>query len=285
MLFLIFFGSTLLVTGQSTDLARIEYTSLPDSKSDTESRRYRVLINAPIKTGLEEYLVLGGDYSRIDILPRNPLPFDGSSIRKLHVIDFNMGYIFKWNENWRFVGIFTPRIASNLVSGIEPNDFKINATASLWKERKDAEKPFRLVLGLSYNSATGLPVPLPLINYYRRFHPNWSFTLGIPKSQFRYYLNEKHIFDASLFLDGYFVNIQEDIPVSDDQIASAVSLSIVVGSIGYQFKISKYVSWQSWIGHSIIQKGILRDDNRNKVFEVNSDPGFYFRSGIKMSIF
>ena len=275
----------MIVMGQTTDLARIEYTSLPDSKTETESRRYRVLINAPIKTGLEEYLVLGGDYSLIKILPENSLPFDGSLLRKLHVIDFNLGYIFKWNEKWRFIGIFTPRIASNLTSGIVPSDFKINATATLWKERKDADKPFRLVLGLSYNSATGLPIPLPLINYYKRFHPNWSYTLGIPKSQFRYYLNEKHIFDASMFLDGYFVNIQDEIQVPDNQLASAVSLSVVVGSIGYQFKISKYVSWQSWIGHSIIQKGILRDDNRNKVFEINSDPGFYFRSGLKLSIF
>ncbi|MDH3796462.1 MAG: DUF6268 family outer membrane beta-barrel protein [Flavobacteriaceae bacterium] len=266
-------------------MARIEYSSLPDSKSETESRRYRILINAPIKTGLDEYMVLGGDYSNIEIRPRNPLPFDASSLRTLHVIDFNMGYIFKWNENWRFVGIFSPRIASNLESTIVPNDFKVNATATLWKDRKDAEKPFRLVLGLSYNSATGLPIPLPLINYYRRFHPKWSYTLGIPKSQFRYYLSEKHIFDASLFLDGYFVNIQNEIPVPDDKIANAISLSLVVGSIGYQFKISKYVSWQSWIGHSIIQKGVLRDNDRNKVFEINSDPGFYFRSGIKMSIF
>ncbi|NND16102.1 MAG: hypothetical protein HKN89_07235 [Eudoraea sp.] len=282
---ILLFCAATIVVGQSTDLARIEYTSLPQGNTQQESSRYRVLVNAPIQTGIDEYMVLGGDYSQIQLDQAGTLPFDSESLRRLHVIDFNLGYIFKWNENWRFVGIFSPRVASNLNDGLVPSDIKLNATASLWKERKDAEKPFRLVLGLSYNATTGLPIPLPLINYFKRFHPNWAYTLGIPKSQLRYYLTDKHILDVSLFLDGYFVNIQDEIIVPGDELASAISLSAVVGSVGYQFKISKYVTWQSWLGHSIYQRGILRDDDRNSVYVLNNDPGFYFRSGLKVSIF
>ena len=121
----------------------------------------------------------------IDFDSSESLDFDASELNTLHIIDLNLGYITKWNENWRFVGILSPRIASNFIKSISIDDLRINLTATLWKEKMDLDKPFRLVLGLTYNSTTGLPVPLPLISYYKRFHPNWSYTLGISKNEFQ----------------------------------------------------------------------------------------------------
>lgn len=277
--------SAIHLMAQSTDLARIEFTSLPQGPSEVDSERYRALINVPIKVGQEDYFVLGGDYSLIDFTSENTLPFDDSELRTLHVIDFNMGFVGRLNDNWRYIWFLTPRVASNLVDPLKLSDMLINATFSLWKERQDLEKPFRLIVGLSYNSTTGIPVPLPLVSYQKRFHPNWTYTLGIPKSQLRHFINERHLLDVALFLDGYFVNIQNEIRLPGGERADAISLSAVVGSLGYQWKWNDYLSFYVQLGHTIRQKGILRDADRNDVFIINREESLYFRSGFKVSIF
>ena len=276
---------TFVSYSQSTDLFRLDYTRLPEGDSDSQVSRYRLLFNAPINVGPDQYLVLGADYNFIDFDQTRDFPFDDSRLDKLHVIDFNVGYIFKWNADWRFIGIVTPRLASDFEGPIVGEDWKLNITATLWKEKKDIEKPFRLVVGLTYNSTTGLPVPLPLINYFKRFHLKWSYTLGIPKMDLKYYLTEKHTFISALFLDGYFVNIQNDILLPDDNSGSAISLSGIIGALGYQYNITRALSFYTWGGYTLRRRGQLRDDDRNNVFVLNDKAGFYFRAGFKISIF
>lgn len=270
---------------QSTDIVRLEYTMLPRNDSEIQVARWRALVNLPIKVGTEQYLVAGGEYNQIDVDNSGTLPFDGSELKTLHVIDLNLGYIVKWNENWRFVGIVTPRLASNFVDGLQKEDLKLNLTASLWKENMTADKPFRLVVGLSYNSTTGLPFPLPLVNYFRRYHPNWAYVLGIPKSSFRYYFNNNHLLETALFLDGYFVNVQNDILLDDGNVGSSISLSTVVGALEYQYKITKRLSFYGIAGYAFYQNGLLRDDKRNNVYVLNKAGNIYFRTGLKISIF
>ncbi len=283
-IFLLIF-SVAIGYSQSTDIFRIDYTRLPEGESDSQVSRYRILFNAPINMGNDRYLILGTEYNFIDFDRTREFPFNDSELNTLHVIDFNAGYIFRWNQDWRFVGIVTPRLASTFVNGIEPQDWLLNVTATLWKEKKDVEKPFRLILGLTYNSTTGLPVPLPLINYYKRFHLKWSYALGIPRTDIRYYLSEKHTFITALFLDGYFVNVQDDIILPDDATGSSISLSAIIGALGYQYNISRSLSFYAWGGYTLRRRGLLRDDDRNNVFVLNDNPGLYFRTGFKISIF
>ena len=270
---------------QSTDLFRLDYTRFPEGNSDSQVSRYRLLFNVPINLGSERYLILGTDYNFIDFDRTREFPFDDRRLDKLHVIDFNAGYIFRWNSDWKFIGILTPRLASDFERGITGEDFLLNVTATLWKEKKDIEKPFRLVLGLTYNSTTGLPVPLPLINYFKRFHLKWSYTLGIPRMDMKYYLSEEHTFITALFLDGYFVNVQEDIILQDNSVGSAISLSAIIGALGYQYNINSILSFYTWGGYTLRRKGQLRDNDRNSVFILNDKPGLYFRAGFKISIF
>ncbi|MBT8312143.1 MAG: hypothetical protein KJN91_04795, partial [Eudoraea sp.] len=243
------------------------------------------LINMPFKLKGAKYLILGAEYNFIDFDPKRDFPFDDNELEQLHVVDFNLGYIFNWNKDWRFVGIVTPRLASNLVTDIGSRDFLINLTATFWKERKDVDKPFRLVLGLTYNSTTGLPVPLPLINYYKRFHPRWAFTLGIPRSDLRMFLSERNILQLALFLDGYFVNAQNDIVLPDNELGTSISLSTLVSAVGYQLKVSKMASFYGFAGYTLLQNGILRNDKRNKVFTLNNRGSLYYKVGFKVSIF
>lgn len=278
-------GNCILANAQSSDLFRLEYQRIPENNTGINTSRYRALVNVPIKINESNYLVVGAEYNEFDIEFRKPAPFDKDRVEQLHIMDFNLGYITKWNDNWRLVGIVTPRLASNLTGTISTDDLFFNATASLWKEAKDAEKPFRIVVGLSFNSTTGIPIPLPLVSYYKRFHPNWSYTLGIPKSNFRYHISERHSLQMALLLDGYFINIQDDIALPNGEVGSRISLSALVGTLWYQYNINKNMSFYATFGRSLLLEGTLRNDNREDVFLLNNEANLFIRGGFRISIF
>ncbi len=284
-----FFVVAMMMNGsaQTPDLLRLEYTVMPENESGIRTNRYRALLNAPFKlSDKSNYLIIGSEYNRYEFEIIDPLPFPSRSFERLHVIDLNLGYTFKWNEDWRFVGVLTPRIASNLKGGIEKNDVLLNVSAAMIKEKKNIEKPTRLVLGLSFNSSTGLPFPLPLAYFNKKFHPNWSYSIGIPRWDITYHSpNKKHVLNSILFVDGYFVNIQNDIFLSSNQSAATISLSALVVAAGYQYKISKAMSFYGLVGHSLIQRHLLRDGNREAVFDLNNEGNFYLRTGFKIGIF
>ncbi|AWX43458.1 hypothetical protein HME9304_00446 [Flagellimonas maritima] len=271
---------------QSTDIFRLEYLNIPENDTGIKTQRYRVLFNLPIKLNeKKDYLITGLEYNKLDIGYSRDLPFDRSELNRFHVVDLNLGFITKWNDNWNLITILTPRLASNFIDGVMTEDFFMNATATLWKENSKADKPFRIILGLSYNSTAGLPVPLPIISYYRRFHPNWSYTLGIPRSNFKYHITKKHTLETTLLLDGYFINLQNDIILPSGQIGSRITLSALVGALGYQYNISKRMSLYALMGRSFEQDGKLRNNGRDDVFLLNDESNLYIRTGFKIGIF
>ena len=278
-------GNIGLTYAQTPDLVRLEYTLTPKNDFGISTNRYRAVINAPIKLTEENYFIAGIEYNRYEFEFDNDLPFSNDNFQRLHVIDLNLGYTFMINKDWRIVGVLTPRISSNIEQGLDNNDLRLNGTVVFWKEKKDLDKPFRLILGLSYNSATGLPFPLPLINYYKRFKPKWSYTLGIPRSDFKYYIKDKHVIQTALFLDGYFVNIQREIDIPGENAGASISLSALVGVLGYQYKITKEISVYAIAGYSIVQDGLIRDGDRNSAFTLNDEGNFYLRTGFKIGLF
>lgn len=272
--------------GQSTDLARVEFLHIPQNDTGIQTSKYRILINAPIKLNAKSYLTIGADYNQFNNTFTKPLPFNSKEIERLKILDANLGFITKLKNNWRFVGIATPRLAStDLTDSNISNDFFFNATAAFWKSNSKAAKPSRLILGLSYNSTTGLPFPLPVISYRKRFHPNWSYTLGIPSSNFNYHPTQKHTLQLALLLDGYFINIQEDIALADGAVASRISLSALVANIGYRYKIHKNMAFYAMVGRSLVLESMLRDDDRNDLFLLNNQANFFLRTGFRVSIF
>ena len=270
---------------QSTDLLRLETTHVPENDNGIETTRYRFLINVPIKLNKDKYFVTGAEYNRFDFKNSIPFPFESGELNRLFVIDLNLGYITKWNDNWRLITLFTPRLASNFTGKIQTDDIRLNLTATLLKDVKDVEKPFRLALGLAFNSNAGVPFPLPLVSYYKRFHPKWSYTLGIPRMNFKHHISKKHTLQTALLLDGYFINIQNDIILPDGELGSNISLSALVGAFGYQYNITKYISLYGLLGYTLTQNGVLRDDRRQETFLLNNEGNLYLRAGFKIGIF
>jgi len=271
---------------QLTDIARLEYSFIPKTKSEDRYTRLRFLLNYPIEIKEDNYFIIGAEYNRIILNLEDNYPFKTSLIETISVIDFNMAYTFKTSEKWRLGFKFSPRIASTLTQKITGDDFFLNGGAFAINDRtkdESVKRPYRLIVGLTYNATTGLPFPLPFISYYRKPNENWSFAVGVPKSNVKRFFGEKNTLQAFVSIDGYFAHLQESSIVNGKAVDN-ISLSVVVGGLGYEYKISKYLYAYLYSGYTIRLNNVLRNDNRDEVFKLDDLNAFYLRTGLKIKI-
>ncbi|MFD2724730.1 DUF6268 family outer membrane beta-barrel protein [Hyunsoonleella rubra] len=274
------------VEAQLTDLVRVEYSFIPQSRSEDRYTRLRALLNYPIKVKEGNYLVVGAEYNNILLELEEDYPFDASRINKIHVIDLNLAYTFKWNPRWRVGMKFNPRIASTLTRSLVSDDYFMNGGLFFIHDRKDDEslkRPYRLVLGLTYNATTGLPFPLPFISYFRQINDKWSYNAGVPKSNLKYALNGKSNVQAFTAFDGYLAHLQE-VSVVNGQNVDHISLSVIVGGFGYEYLFTKHLVGYLYTGYTFRLNNVLRNSNRDEIFKLDRLNAFYLRTGIKFKI-
>lgn len=275
-----------VMLAQLTDLARLEYSFIPKSKSEDQYTRLRAAFNYPIKTKEDCYFVVGVEYNNIILNLNDDYPFDNSLLEALNIIDLNLGYTFKTSEDWRIGLNLNPRIASTLVSAITSEDIFLNGGVFVINDKtkdKELKRPYRLVLGLTYNATTGIPFPLPFVSYYRRVNEDWSFSVGVPKSNVKYFFNKKHMIQTFVTLDGYYANLQEELIINGKQVDN-ISLSVMVGGVGYEYLLTKHLVAFAYTGYTFRLNNVLRDENRDEVFRLDDLNSFYLRTGIKFKI-
>ncbi len=271
---------------QLTDLARLEYSFIPKSRSEDQYTRLRALINYPIETSEGSYFVVGAEYNRIILNLEDDYPFDTSLLKTINIIDLNFAYTFKTNEKWRLGFKFNPRIASTLTSTLTSDDFFLNGGVFAINDRtkdESAKRPYRLILGLTYNATAGVPFPLPFISYYRRVNENWSFNAGVPKSNLKYFFSEKSMLQMFVSLDGYFAHLQTPQMLNGRQIEN-ISLSVAVAGLGYEYNFSKHLIAYIYTGYTLRLNNALRDENRDEIFKLDNINAFYLRTGLKFKI-
>ncbi|MGM1056938.1 MAG: DUF6268 family outer membrane beta-barrel protein [Bacteroidota bacterium] len=289
----LYLNTGLATYGQSTDLARIEYTYFPQSDSDNSFRRFRSFVNFPIKLNHKEaYLVPGIDYENVNLKYEDPALFARKELERFQSFTFSLGYTFKINEEWRFGTNAGVKVASNFESNAVNSDDLIYTGGIYFINIKEDERymePVRLILGLHYSTTSGIPFPLPVINYYKRFQPNWAYELGVPKTSLKYFINEKNTIQGFTSLDGFFANVQNNFDVnptntSVKDIAKNISMTILLAGIGYEHKFTDHLSFYVYTGHTLINNIRLRDDKMEKVYVINEANSFYCRGGLKYNI-
>lgn len=270
--------------GQTPDVFRLEYMLMPRNDAGAKLSRIKLVANVPIKVKDSHNIVIGGEYNLLAYdLKRNDIP-EGTAFNYFHIVDLNFAYVHKYNEHWRLIGVLTPRLSSTLDRPVENGDFSINATIGAFKDRQDIEKPYRLVFGIAYNSAIPQRIPLPFIYYEKRFHPNWTYVLGVPKTGMKYHLRKNQIIQTEFILDGYSVNLQNSTSLPDAGFASSISSTAALITLGYSYNLNKSMSVYGYMGHTLFQAGVLRDADRNDIFTLNNDSSFYFRTGFRIGI-
>lgn len=293
ILFLCFIGVTTTMNGQSADLARVEYTNFPLSNSDNSLSRLKASLKFPIKLNDSgAYLIPGIQYENVNFQYNDAAPFLTENLEHLQSYNFSLGYTFKMNEVWRF-GVEVEASATSNFETQELQSEDVEYTGSIYfiksKEDERLIQPWRLILGLRYSTSTSIDFPLPIVNYYRRFHPQWSYTLGVPKTNLRYFIDEKSALQAFIAVDGFYANIQEKfkpnaVTSTNERLAQNISFTAVLSGIGYEWNISKYFSFYIYGGHSLINDVRLRDENQDRVYTINDKNSLYGRTGLKFSI-
>lgn len=281
---------TFSAQAQLTDLAKIEFTYFPQKDSDNSLRRFKGGFTFPIKMGNEDtYLLPSIEYENIHFKYHDPTPFEkGEDLDRYQSFTIGLGYTYKMNEDWRLGIQGGVMLASNFEKGtIVSDDLLYTGLIAFIKDKgaEEVEKPWRLILGLHYSTTSGWPFPLPVVNYYREYAPKWSYTIGVPKSNWKYDITPKHAVQAFVTLDGFFANIQDNRQLmNSDKMAENLSMTIVLGGIGYEYSFTKHLVYYLYAGHTIRNDIRLRDDNRDDIMDVNKENTFYGRSGIKIKI-
>ena len=269
---------------QTPDVFRLEYMLMPENDAEVQLSRIKLVANVPIKVKDSNNIIIGAEYNRIAYELQRDVTFDNAGLSLFHVLDVNLAYVYKHNEDWRFIGVLTPRLASTFSNPLENGDFGINITVGAFRDRQKIKKPTRLVLGIAYNSSVIYRIPLPFIYFEKRFHPKWTYVLGAPKTGLKFHPNGKHTIQSEFILDGYFVNLQNNVLVSDTGLASSISSSAALITFGYQYNITKVMAVYAYAGHTLFNNGVLRDNDRNDIFTLNDQSSLYFRTGFRIGL-
>ena len=279
-----------MAQGQISDLAKVEFTYFPQEESDNSLRRFKAGLTFPIKMGNDDsYLLPSLEYENIHFKYKDETPFvKGEDLDRYQSFSLNLGYTYKMNEDWRLGIQGGVMMASNFEEGtILKDDLLYTGLIVFIKDKniEEVEKPWRLILGLHYSTTSGRPFPLPVINYFKQYTPRWSYTLGVPKSNWKFEINNKNALQAFVTLDGFYANIQNNRDfLNSDKIAENISMTIVLGGIGYEYSFTKHLVYYLYAGHTIMNDIRLRDGNKDDVMDVNKENTFYGRSGIKIKI-
>lgn len=271
------------VGAQTTDLLRIEYMNISNNGSKNSVSRFRGLFQLPIKVKEGSYLVIGGDYRYLDLKLKN-VPFATEDLGYIQTIEGSLGFLHKVkNSNWYYGFKLGIRLASNFDTALEADDVLYLIGAYAIRDRtkdSDADKPNRLVVGIDYSTTPGRNYPLPILNYYREFHPDWTYTLGVPKTNIRYKFDQKNHVQAFLTLDNYFANIQGYMLINGKR-AENISQTIILGGLGYEHYFTKHWLYYGYAAYSISNDYRLRNNERDDIYTIDDKSTLYFRTGIK----
>lgn len=290
ILFCLFFPDSCF--SQTLDLARIEYTFVPQVNSKNTVNRFRGFVNYPIRVGTKGcYIISGIEYRNIDLDIKDPVPFETKDLGKFQVFRFSLACIFKLGKDWRFAVKTGAEAASNFeLRTLGLRDISYSGSAFLIRNRKgdEVKTPSRFIIGLNYSTNAGRPFPIPIVNYYRKFHPEWSYSLGSPKTNLKYFWNKKNAIQAFITLDGFFSNIQKGRNVlhkdGSSTLAENISMTLVLGGLGYERGFTKHLFFYAYGGYTLYNEIRLRDQYDNNLYRLNNKNTFYLRTGVKFKI-
>ncbi len=273
--------------GQILDLARIDYTTVPGSKSNFEYQRTRFIFNYPFKVGESGYFFAGLDYSKINFqFQEEEDSFDKENTEDFTLLDLNLTYTVPLENDWRFAIQASPGVSSNFESGYERADWVFSSIIVFIKDRKNSQsvkKPNRLIIGAAYSGSSGVAFPIPFISYYRKFHPKWSYNVGAPISNLQYHASEKFRMKLFATLDGFNANIQQEQTLATGERANRLRLNMLLCGTRYEFKFSDRIETYLTITRSFNSVIQLRD-GRERVQTFPTNDVMHYRTGIRVRI-
>ncbi len=271
---------------QLLDLAKVEYLYVPGSGGNFEYHRQAFEVNIPFKIKEGAYFFAGLDYSRMLFRYRE----DEDSYDKTHAenfksLDLNLTYTAEMKNNWRFGIQITPSFNSNLKGSLIADDFLVNGVMAFIKSKDGSNggKPNRLILGMAYSTTTRFPIPFPFINYYRKFHPRWSYTIGAPYSNIQFHASDKNRFKIHAEGEAFNTHIQQGLMVEDAGAANRLRFFLINVGFRYEYKFSEHIESYFILARTVFSDLQLRN-GKDVVFQPSIDNVMFLRVGVRCKI-
>ena len=275
-------------SAQLNDIARVDYTLLPELNGNIQYTRIRALFNYPIKLKKPgTYILVGFDYSNINLTASADELFNTDELDGFQLFDLNIGYTTPLKNDWRLGFRVTPGISSNLTAtDLSFEDFFFSSDLVFIKDRTKNtgdKKPWRITAGLTYSQNRGFPFPLPFFVYYRRTSEHWSYKLGIPQTNLQYHISEKHRLKLYAELDGFTSNLQEGFVVNGQE-ADQINMGLILSGIQYEYHIVKHVEFFAKFAAVVNQTVQLRNNDNRNIARLGDTNSLYLRTGIRLKI-
>ncbi len=284
----------LLVAAQSicqaqlADLIRLEYSKVPADDSGFEYNRQRFLFNYPVKLKEGTYIFMGVDYSSIELdFEQQITAFDQQKTDRFRLLDVNFTFTYPIDEDWRFAARLVPGFSSNLDSRSLLFEDMVISSAIVWikdkKEAPDVPKPFRIIFGLAYSGNSGIPFPIPFVSYYKKFHPKWSYNVGVPTVNLQYHASERWRFKLYGRVDGFNSNLQNGLLVNDETLAQRINMNLFLGGLRYEYNIGQNLELFVTTLY-IFRNRIQLRRVRNNILELDGSERFHYKTGIRLKV-
>ena len=286
ILLCLFISSQQTAKGQVLDLLRLELTKIPKGRSNISYQRQRALFNLPIKIDTETYIVAGLDYSSIDLTFEDEVKeFNTDELEQFQILSVNLGYLTTLKSGWKLGISGKLGFTSNLsTSKLLDDDLAFSGLFIFINDRKEDPtllRPYRWILGVSYSENGGISFPIPFISYYRRFHPKWSYNLGIPRTNLQYRASEKVRFKLYAELDGFNSNLQRSVLVREQTLTDRIRMVVIVGGIRAEYNINDHIEIFS-MSNYILTNNVQLINGRDQIIKLNNNNEFYLRFGIRL---
>ena len=266
------------------DIARVEIVNLPKGgNQDIEFSRIRAVFNVPIKLKNNQYLIIGADYSIIDIEQIENSGFDTKQLTDFQTFEVNLGCTKKLKNNWRLIGTLKPGVTTNSVNKTSFfKSIRMSGGLVFYKDEKET-KQYDLVMGAFYNAFSGFAFPLPFIKYHKIIDEHWSYDLGFPKMNLEYTFNLKHAVKAYATIDGFNSNLIETVTITDGVIQK-FNARVLVAGFKYDYTIREHLEFYFASGYIFDSTINFRDNNADDLVQIKGDNAIYLRAGIRLKI-
>lgn len=202
-----------------------------------------------------------------------------TDIENFHSIGITISYIQKINQKWSFVGMFSPQLSSNFTNNLSSDDFYANIIA-LFNYSKTQNN--RLSFGLVYTNSMGVPFPIPIINYWKKFDDKWQMNLGFPRTNLTYTLNPTSNFSGYIEFDGFKANISQNMSrpyFEDERMAEQIKYNAIISGIEYDYHIKKF-QFKINLGYTLSRNFEFQDSDNDTAYEFDMRNNFNLGVGV-----
>lgn len=267
------------------ELARFDYTMIP-SIGDIELKRTSIAFNfgAKVKKGLLGF-GLGYDNSTLYFKSADAHNLH-NNFTNLHTVRMNIVYRKPLKNNWAFNTVFAPMLSSNFAGSLTTEDFVFNSFTSFSKRWFKNELKSSLNIGLGFGTLFGSPRLFPLASYYSEINEKLSFSIGLPRTEVTYKLNDFNSINLNVKPEGLYANNSSDLVLEDGKIYenSKVVYNALKLSLGYNMKFEKNWVASFNLGYIPVSSVTILDNNDNDINDFNTDDSVFVNVGVSFNI-